>query len=205
MLRNGTLMQGTTQAHLLRAPIMRRRPRPVEHQERGSAILIVVVFLLALMPLAVLIMALSQGWQRGAVRFRDLASCEFAAEAGIAEASLRLAGKQFQLAPMESTRFELDISPHEVRVRAERLQDQVLSLNGELLEPLKRSQADLEAMGTDGSRGQVYQFRKLEVFLITGEVALGAYEAVRSYGVFVRDPRGIIQRVATHSERVFVE
>ena len=40
--------------------------RSRSESERGSAVMIVVVFLLALMPLAIIVMAVSQQWQRGA-------------------------------------------------------------------------------------------------------------------------------------------
>ena len=167
--------------------------------------MIVIVFLLALMPLAIIVMAVSQQWQRGAVRFRDLSACEYAAEAGIAEGRLRLAGNRFRLAPSETTRFEVSVDGRDVRVRADRLADEVLSLDGEMLATLQRSRADLDATGMTGSRRLVYQFRKIEVYLLTGEVSLGAYDSVRAYGVFVRDPSGAVHRVGTHVERAFVD
>lgn len=177
----------------------------VPSSERGSAVMIVVVFLLALMPLAIIVMAVSQQWQRGAVRFRDLSACEYAAEAGIADARHRLAGKRFRLAPDETTRFEVEVAGRDVRVRADRLSDEVLSLDGEMLATPERSRADLDATGMTGSRRLVYQFRRIEVYLVTAEVYLGAHDAVRAYGVFIREPNGAVQRVGTHLERGFVD
>ena len=173
--------------------------------ERGSALVMVLLMLLVLLPLTLILGRLVMQWQRGATQFVSFAEQEYAARAGFEDALKRLGLNEFDLGVDESTEFKLDgIGAHGARVKVSREADAVLSLEGRVLEGIEATRADLDRTGWDHDLRRVYQFRKLEIcrveVIVPGPRSLAG---VRLWGVVVRAPNGPWQRAGLRVDRGF--
>ena len=146
------------------------RTRAVK-SERGIALVVVLLAIVVLLPPTILLSALAIRWQRQAIDLRDGVAEEFAAQAGFEEARNRIASATFGLAPNEATSFIVEeLNELTPNVRVARGEDVVLTLNGRVLSGAVAERADLEQTGTDPEGRVVYQYRKLEVYVVEVEV-----------------------------------
>ena len=164
-------------------------------REDGAALVTVLVAIIVLLPPTVILASLAIRWQRQSIDFRDRIAQELAAEGVLEEARARLSGNGIDLAPNEGTTFvprEIDGLDSDVRVS--RAEDVVLSLDGRVLEGLAASSVDLEQTGTDAEGRVVYQFRKVEIYLVEIDVSRRAsLPPVKLYGVLAKLPDGSLQ------------
>lgn len=173
--------------------------------ERGSALVVVLLMLLLILPLSLILGRLVMQWQSRAAQFRSFAEQEYTARAGFEDALRRLGLNEVKLDPDESTEFPLEgFEPPDVRVKVSREADAVVSLEGRVLEGIEATRADLEQIGVDPDLRRVYKFRKLEVCRV--EVIVPgprSFAGVRLWGVVVRAPNGPWQRAGLRIDRGF--
>ncbi len=173
--------------------------------ERGSALVVVLLMLLLVLPLSLILGRLVMHWQSRAAQFTSFVVQEYVARAGFEDAFKRLGMDQVKLGLDESTEFQLEgIEGHDVRVKVSREADAVLSLEGRILEGIEATEADLDQIGVDPDLRRVYKFRKLEVcrveVIVPGPRSLAG---VRLWGVVVRAPDGRWQRAGLRIDRGF--
>ena len=79
-----------------------------------------------------------------------------------------------------------------------------LTLNGRVLSGAAAERADLEQTGTDPEGRVVYQYRKLEVYVVEVEVKTRpTLRAVKLEGVVARLPDGSLQTLGVKTTRGF--
>ncbi len=172
-------------------------------REEGAALVTVLVAIIVLLPPTILLATLALRWQRQSVDFRDRIAQELAAEGVLEEARARLSGDGIELAPNEDATFV----PREnggiaAGVRVSRTEDVVLSIDGRLLEGPAAASADLKATGTDAEGRVVYQFRKVEVYLVEIDVSRRAsLPPLKLYGVLAKLPDGSLQTLGLTRRR----
>lgn len=173
--------------------------------ERGVALVVVLVAIVVLLPPTILLSALAIRWQRQSIDLRDGIAEDFAAYAGFEEARNRIASATFGLSPNEATSFtveELDGLTPDVRVA--RGEDVVLTLNGRVLSGAAAQRVDLEQTGTDPDGRVVYQYRKLEIYVVEVEVRRRpTLRAVRLEAIVARLPDGSLQTLGMKTTRGF--
>ncbi len=163
--------------------------------EEGAALVTVLVAIIVLLPPTVLLARLALRWQQQSIDFRDGIAQELAAEGVLEEARARLSGDGIDLAPNEGTTFVPRRNPGlDSQVRISRAEDVVLTLDGRLLGGLSAASADLEQTGVDAEGRVIYQFRKIEVYLVEIDVSRRAsLPPLKLYGVLAKLPDGRLQ------------
>jgi hypothetical protein len=87
-------------------------------------------------------------------------------------------------------------------VRISRAADVVLTLEGRLLEGLSAAGVDLEQTGVDAEGRVVYQFRKVEVYLVEIDVSRRAsLPPLKLYGILGKLPDGTLQTLGLTRRR----
>ena len=164
-------------------------------REEGAALVTVLVAIIVLLPPTIVLASLALRWQRQSIDFRDRIAQELGAEGVLEEARARLSGNGIDLAPNEGTTFvPRDIDGLDSGVRVSRAEDVVLSLDGRLLEGLAATSVDLEQTGIDAEGRVVYQFRKVEVYLVEIDASRRAsLPPVKLYGILAKLPDGSLQ------------
>jgi hypothetical protein len=173
--------------------------------ERGVALVVVLVAIVVLLPPTILLSALAIRWQRQTIDLRDGVEEDFAAHAGLEEARNRIASTTFGLAPNEATAFVLDelgdVTPS---VRIAREEDVVLTLDGGVLEGPAAAKVNLEQTGVDAEGRVVYQYRKLEIYVVEVDVKRRpTLRAVKLEGVIARLPDSSVQTLGVKTTRGF--
>jgi Tfp pilus assembly protein PilX len=141
-------------------------------REEGAALVTVLVAIIVLLPPTIVLATLALRWQRQSIDFRDQIAQELAAEGVLEEARARLSGSGIDLSPNEGTTFvPREIDGLDSGVRVSRAEDVVLALDGRVLEGLAATSVDLNATGTDAEGRVVYQFRKIEIYLVEIDVS----------------------------------
>jgi hypothetical protein len=171
--------------------------------EEGAALVTVLVAIIVLLPPTIILASLALRWQRQSIDFRDRIAQELAAEGVFEEARARLSGNGIDLSPNEGTTFvPRSIDGLDSGVRVSRGEDVVLSLDGRLLEGLAATSVDLNATGTDPEGRVVYQFRKVEIYLVEIDVSRRAsLPPVKLYGVLAKLPDGSLQTLGLTRRR----
>ena len=83
-----------------------------------------------------------------------------------------------------------------------RADDVVLTLDGRLLEGLAAASVDLERTGVDAEGRVIYQFRKVEVYLVEIDVSHRAsLPPLKLYGVIAKLPDGSLQTLGLTRRR----
>jgi hypothetical protein len=172
-------------------------------REDGAALVTVLVAIIVLLPPTILLATLALRWQQQSIDYRDRIAQELAAEGVLEEARARLSGNGIDLAPNEGTTFvprgNDGIDSH---VRVSRTDDLVLALDGRLLDGLAAASADLNATGTDAEGRVIYQFRKVEIYLVEIDVSRRAsLPPVKLYGILARLPDGSLQTLGLTRRR----
>lgn len=166
------------------------------------AVLLAIVILL---PPTLVLATLALRWQRQSIDLRDTFAEELAARAALGEAEGRLALGSIEMPPGDSRAFvPQPIEGFSTGVRVSRGEDVVLTAAGRILEGADAGNADLEATGIDPERRVVYQYRRLEVYLVEVDVSRRPTLApVRLYGVLARLPEGTMQILGVTLDRRF--
>jgi len=172
-------------------------------REEGTALVTVLIAIIVLLPPTIILATLALRWQRQSIDFRDRIAQELAAEGVLEEARARLSGSGIDLPPNEGTTFvPRRIDGVDSTVRVSRAEDLVLTLDGRLLEGLAATSADLEQTGTDAEGRVVYQFRKVEVYLVEIDVSRRAsIPPLKLYGILARLPDGSLQTLGLTRRR----
>ena len=135
--------------------------------ERGSALALVLVALMVLLPLTLILSGMVVRWQRQSAAFRDLLGMEFTARAGLEETANRLREGSIDFRPDKETTLELtDLGELPARVRISRAPDAVLAMGGEFLEGVDAKEVDLTSTAIDPDMRKVRLYRRLEVFVV---------------------------------------
>ena len=183
---------------------MEKKPgRELMRNERGSALVVVLLMLLLILPLSLVLGRLVMQWQGRAAQFSRMIVMEYAARAGFEDAVSRLGMERIQLDPNESTGFEVEgLEGHTAQVRVSRQADTVVSLEGRVLQRIEAAQADLDQMAVDPDLRRVHLFRKLEVCLVEVTVAgPPSLAGVRLWGVLVRASGGTWRRAGLRVDK----
>lgn len=172
-------------------------------RENGAALVTVLVAIIVLLPPTVVLATLALRWQRQSIDFRDRMAQELAAEGVLEETRARLSGTGIDLAPNEGVSLvPRAIEGIDAQVRVSRAEDVILAVDGQILEGLAATDVDLEQTGTDPEGRVVYQFRKIEVYLIEVDVVLRpSLPPVKVYSVLARLPDGSLQTLGLTRRR----
>ena len=134
----------------------------MQQSERGSALIVVLIAILVMLPPTLLLARMAFRWQRHSLDFRDTLDEEFVAYAGFEEARNRLTDDGMDLEPNEGTTFRIrGFESHTTSARVSREEDIVLSQDGLIITGTAAKKADLEVVGVDAEGRYVYRYRKL--------------------------------------------
>ena len=176
---------------------------------RGAALVVVLLAIAVLLPPTLVLATMALKWQRQSLDYRDTISEEFIAHAGFEEARNRVAADGLGLAPNEGSAFVVDVdvlSDLRANVRVAREADIVLTQNGRVLEGVATERVDLERTGVDAEGRVVYQFKKLEIYVVQVDVSRRpTLPTVRVYGVLAKLPGGSIEILGKSSARGYFE
>jgi hypothetical protein len=149
-----------------------RARRALTASEEGTALVVVLMAIAVLLPPTLVLAALSLRWQQQSLDFRDRMSQELGAQAVFEEARARLLAGDLDVPVGEGRSFEpRAIAGLDAVIRVSRTDDVVLTLDGRVLSDIAAGRADLEAMGVDPEGRMVYQFRKVEIYLVDVHVS----------------------------------
>jgi hypothetical protein len=144
-------------------------------------------------------------WQRQSMDYRDTFGEELAARAALGEAQGRLSVGSVEMEPSESRSFvPQPIEGLLTAVRISRSEDVVLTASGGILEGVDANNVDLNQVLADAEGRVVYQYRRLEVYLVEVEASRRPSLApVRLHGVLARLPDGTMQLLGVSLDRRF--
>ena len=173
----------------------------------GAALVVVLLAIAVILPPTLVLASLALKWQRQSLDYRDTISEEFIAHAGFEEARNRVTADGLGLAPNEGSSFVVDdLGDQRASVRVSRAADIVLSQDGRVLEGAAVERANLELTGVDAEGRVVYQFKKLEIYVVQVDVSRRpTLPAVRMYGVLAKLPEGSIEVLGKSTARRYFE
>lgn len=163
-------------------------PEVLNPRERGAALVLALVTLMALMGLALLLSDLVTLRQRQVNTYQQNLRAQFALRGALDLAMARLQSGQTSLGPLQSARFEVEVlAGRPVLVQVRRQADAILSIGGRVLDEDEAAGLDVDAVGIDGLGSPVREYRRLEVYLVEGEYpARASFAALRLLGVVGR-------------------
>jgi hypothetical protein len=175
-------------------------------REGGAALVTVLVAIVVLLPPTVILATLALRWQRQSVDFRDRIAQELAAEGVLEEARARLSGGPGDGIDLPS-KGGITFVPRggesaSARVRISRAEDVVLTLDGRILEGIAAGGVDLERTAIDAEGRTVYQYRKVELYLVEIDASpRPSLPPLKLYGILGRLPDGSIQTLGLTRRR----
>jgi len=173
---------------------------------RGSALIVVLLAMMVLLPLALTLLIMVNSRVRHAVDYRDLVAEEAAARAGFEEAWARLAAGAEALSPGDESSFETELEALTVAVRISREPDALLTLDGRVLALVEAAEVDLSRASYDAEGRRVFLYRKLEIYLVEATVrSRPALPAARLLGVLARQQDGSVAPIGLTTERGYFE
>lgn len=132
--------------------------------ERGVALVIVLMAIMVILPPTIILASFAMRWQRQAIDMRDGMEQEYLAEAALEHARNRLSGDDVDIEVEGRRTFRVD--ELDVEFTLTRLDDVVLTVEGDILEGLAAGRVNLDQVGVDAEGRTVYQYRKLELYLV---------------------------------------
>ncbi len=173
----------------------------------GAALVVVLVAIAVLLPPTLVLATLALKWQRQSMDYRDTIAEEFVAHAAFEEARNRVAADGLGLAANGGISFVVDhLGDLRASVRVAREADIVLTQNGRVLEGAATEKVDLERTGVDAEGRVVYQFKKLEIYVVQVDVShRPTLPAVRLYGVLAKLPDDTIEILGTSLTRGYFD
>jgi hypothetical protein len=180
-----------------------RARRALTVSEEGTALVVVLMAIAILLPPTLVLAVLSLRWQQQSLDFRDRMSQELGAQAVFEEARARLLAGDLDVPEGEGRSFEpRAIAGLDADVRVSRAEDVVVTLDGRVLQGIAAGRADLDAMGVDPEGRMVYQFRKIEIYLVAVHVSRRPSLApARLYAVLGRLPDGSVETLGVTLSR----
>ena len=157
--------------------------------ERGAALVLALLTLMALMGLALLLSDLVAMRQRQVNARQQNVAGQAAVRGALDLTMARLqSGRIALVGPDQSARFELEEpASRPVRVQVSRQADAVLSIGGRVLDPDEAAAVDVDSVGIDRLGSPVREYRRLEVYLVESESpARYPFAAVRLLAVVGR-------------------
>ena len=138
--------------------------------ERGAALVLALLTLMALMGLALLLSDLVTMRQRQVNAYEQNLGGQFAVRGGLEVAMARLQSGETSLGPDQTARFELEEpAARPVRVDVSRQTNAVLSIAGRVLDADEAAAVDVDSVGIDRLGSPVREYRRLEVYLVEAE------------------------------------
>jgi hypothetical protein len=180
-----------------------RKPR----DEGGAALIVVLLAIVVLLPLTLVLAKFALEWQRQSLDYRDTISEEFGAHAGFEHARDRIAANGLELEPDQGRSFVVEeLAELGIRVRVSREADVVVSHTGSVLDKASAQSADLELTGVDAEGRVVYQFRKLEIYVVRVDVSRRpTLAAVRLYGIVAKLPDDTVEILGSRLSRGYFD
>lgn len=178
-------------------------PEVLKRDERGAALVLALITLMALMGLALLLSDLVTMRQRQVNAYQINLAAQYATRGSLELAMARLQSGLTSLDPGQSASFEVgEDSARPVHVRIARQADAVLSLGGRVLEPEEADKVDVDSMGIDPLGSPVREYRRLEVYLVEAETAARyPFGPVRLLGVVGRLDGGTVVCLGVRYDR----
>jgi len=150
--------------------VAKAHPAVLNPSERGVALVLALLTLMALMGLALLLSDLVTMRQRQVNAYQQNLGGQFAVRGALEVAMARLQSGETSLGPDQTARFELEeTSVRPVRVSVSRQADAVLSIAGRVLDPDEAEKVDVDSVGIDRLGSPVREYRRLEVYLVEAE------------------------------------
>ena len=179
----------------------------MQKSERGSALIVVLIAILVMLPATLLLASMAFRWQRQSLDFRDTIDEEFVAHAGFEEARNRLVADGMDLEPNQGTTFRIrGFESHTTSARVSREEDIVVSQDGLVITGKAASDADLEVAGVDAEGRFVYRYRKLEIYVVQIDVSRRpTLPAIRLYGVVARLPDDTFETLGVTVKRGYFD
>ena len=179
----------------------------VMREEKGSALVIVLVALLILTPLMLILSAMVVRWQQQAAELRDLVGMEYAARAAFVSAANQLYIGNIETQVGATTPLELaGLGDFATKAQISRDPDVVLTLDGTVLEGIDTRRVDLEQTAIDPDLRRVRRFRRLEVYLVDVLVTRRpSIPDVRLQGILIRTDDGELRQVGIRIDREYAQ
>lgn len=136
----------------------------MRRSERGVALVIVLMAIVVILPPTILLATFAMRWQRQAMDMRDGMEQDYVAEAALEHARNRLTGDEFEIEVDGRRTFR--VGELDVEGTITRLDDVVVTVEGDILEGLAAKQVNLGLTGVDAEGRTIYQYRKVELFLV---------------------------------------
>lgn len=176
--------------------------RPVRPGERGAALVLVLVLMIVLFPLSLMLATLTAARQRQVNAYRETVASELAVRAALDVVMSRLAARRLGMRAGETRPLAGPDLPRPVRVQVTREPDAVVTLDGQLLRPHQSFGLDLKQIGLDADGRIVYQYRRLEVYVVEAEApGMASAPAVRLLGVVGRLANGRVLSLGHRYDR----
>jgi hypothetical protein len=177
----------------------------VMREDKGSALVVVLVALLILTPLILILSAMVLRWQQQAAELRDVMELEYAARAGWVSAASQLYLRNIEIPIGATATLELaELSELATKAQISRDPDAILSLDGRVLVGLDARKVDLDATAIDPDSRRVRRFRPLEVYLVDIFVTQRpSIPGVRLRGIVIRTDDGEIHQIGLRIDREY--
>jgi hypothetical protein len=188
--------------------VAKHDPALLSPKERGAALLLVLIALVALMPMALFLSDFAWRRQRQVNARTQNVGGQAAVRGALDLAMARIqSGRIRLLGPDQSERFELEESEvRPVRVRVSRQSDAVLGLEGRVLTPEEAAEVDADERGIDALGRVVRQYRRLEVYLVEAESpARHPFGAVRLLAAVARLDSGEVVCIGVRYDRGYFQ
>jgi hypothetical protein len=164
----------------------------------------VVVALAVLLPLALVLWSNVFAWQNGVTAFREAIRRETILKNAFQRAAERLRAGEVMLAVDESRLLAFPEISEPLDLQITRQPDAVVSLDGSVLRGSEAGSVSLGQFGVDSRGGIVYQYRKLEIYLVEAEErGSSVVPSVRVLGVLGRAPGGRVVTLGLRCDRGF--
>jgi hypothetical protein len=174
----------------------------VRTKERGAALVLVVVALAVLLPIALVLWRNVFAWQGQATAFKEAVRRESVLRNAVERAAERLRTRDLALAVDEARHITLPEITEPLTVEITRQPDAVVTLDGDVLRGAETRGVNLGQFGVDNRGAVVYQYRKLEIYLVEAESrGASVVPSVRVLGVLGRDPDGRVMALGVRADR----
>lgn len=170
--------------------------------ERGAALVLVVVALAVLLPIALVLWRNVFAWQSQTTAFKEAVRRESVLRNAVERAAEQLRTAAFPLAVDEARRLTIPEISEPLTVEITRQPDAVVTLDGDVLRGPETRGVNLGQFGIDSRGLVVYQYRKLEIYLVEAESrGESVVPSVRVLGVLGRDPDGRVLTLGVRADR----
>jgi hypothetical protein len=177
----------------------------VMREDKGTALVVVLVALLILTPLMLILSAMVLRWQQQAAELRDVMELEYVARSGWVSAANQLHMRNIDIPVGATATLELaELSEFATKAQISRDPDAILSLEGRVLVGLDSRKVDLDATAIDPDYRRVRRFRRLEVYLVDIFITQRpSIPGVRLRGILIRTDDGEVRQIGLRVDREY--